>query len=270
MNKIFLCFQSRKLCSIFICICIVFSSSLLYSQYPFEKYKQIKYKEYKKWKFKAVQKKLANMNYSISVKNFFGDGESVTVQLTGFCDSTNDLYSNYDYSYIRIFKNKKEIQKFKESYGFGGDLNKPQSLIVEDINSDGLKDIKILIPYYGCGGYNYYPRVIYLIQQKDGCFKKFSFRDYMFDFINRPEIDFDGDGKYKVITQTFVNYKNHNYWSFNIYEFNGDCLVNVNKKYDYTILVQLLFQDNYEVTDKMTREQMKQFARKLPVEYNQK
>ena len=257
-----------------VAILILSALILLYSntkaQYPFEKYPAIKYKEYKNWKFDYKLKKLVNLNYRLTVKDFFNKDESLTVQLTGFCDSVSDLSSNYDYSYIRIFNNKKEIQKFKESYGFGGDLNKPQSLIIEDLNGDGLNDIKILIPYYGCGGLNYYPRVIYLIQNKNGTFKKISFVDFMFDFVNRPERDFDGNGKYKIITQTFVNYKNHNYWSFNIYEFNGDSLVNISNKYNYPIMIQILFRENYKITDKLSPDKMKEFEFKLPKEYNQK
>ena len=128
-------------------------------------------------------------------------------------------------------------------------------------------DIKLFVPNYGCGGYNFYVRVIYLLQKPDGNFNKISFTDLFMDFKNRLERDFDGDGFYEVITQTFQNYQNHNYWLFDLYDFKNDSLVNVNYKDNYPIMIQLLNRENYEVTSKISREKMKDFTRKLPSDF---
>ena len=90
------------------------------------------------------------------------------------------------------------------------------------------------------------------------------------NYVNQPERDFDGDGNFEIITQTFVNYGPHNYWAFNLYNFNGTALINVNQKSNYPILVQLIDPWNYATTKKMSRATMKKFAKELPDGYDRK
>jgi hypothetical protein len=137
---------------------------------------------------------------------------------------------------------------------------------VADINSDGLLDLKILIPYMGNGTASLNVRVIYLFQKPDGNFNKISFTDKMSK--NRPERDFDGDKNFEIITMTLTSYENHSYWLYNLFDYNSKDLINVNTKDDYPIMIQFLFRDNYEITNKITRQKMKDFALTLPEQYH--
>ena len=92
----------------------------------------------------------------------------------------------------------------------------------------------------------------------------------MMDYELRPERDINGDGNFEIITQTFKSVENHNYWLFNLYNFNGSGLINVNQVDNYPIMVQLLYRDNFAITDKISPEKIKDFSLKLPEGYNAK
>jgi hypothetical protein len=233
-----------------------------FGQYPFEKSPKIKYKRFQNWKIKERTDEKAD--YSIVIPSFFAKKGSLQFQMHSLVDK--------DSSIITVYKNGKLLQTFIDPYFIGGVVGPaPQAAFVEDINGDGLKDLKVIVPGNACcGAYNYYLRVIYLFQRKEGTFTKISFTDLMMDYINRPERDIDGDGNLEIITQTFQNYGDHNYWVFNLYNFNGSGLVNVNQKANYPIMVQLLYRNNYKVTDKISRAKMKQFERRLPDDYGKK
>ena len=139
---------------------------------------------------------------------------------------------------------------------------------VADINGDGLKDVKFVIPYMGNGLAALNVKVIYLLQTKDQKFVKISFYDKMDK--NRPERDFDGDGNFEIITMDLQEYKNHNYWTFNIFEYKDGQLINVNEKDNYPIMIQFLYKENYKITDKIDRQKMKSFAIKLPNDFDRK
>lgn len=241
---------------------LIFITGLVKGQFPFEKYPEITYKKYKDWISYDRINKEHKLHHTLTISRFFNDSASITIQLT--------LFDTLDYSIIRIFKDKKEIQKFIEPSSFYG-LTSPYPIFTADYNKDSLLDLKFLIPNHGCGAFNNYSRVIYLLQNK---FEKFSKISYTDNFIelheNRLERDFDGDGRFEIITQTFQNYLNHNYWLFNIYDFNNDTLVNVNNKDNYPIMIQLLRRDNFEITDKISKEKQKHFERKLPDDYIKK
>jgi hypothetical protein len=101
-------------------------------------------------------------------------------------------------------------------------------------------------------------------------FTSISFTDLFMEFQYRKERDLDGDGKYEIITQTFKNIGNHNYWLFNLYNIKNNELVNVNYKANYPIMVQILNDDNYNITKRISRSQMKEFALKVPDDYVKK
>jgi hypothetical protein len=83
---------------------------------------------------------------------------------------------------------------------------------------------------------------------------------------NMTERDLNGDGNFEIITMTIQNHKSHNYWLFNLYNFVNGNLVCVNDKMNYPIMVQYLFKDNYKVTTKLTRKEMKKYELKKPEE----
>lgn len=240
-------------------------ASLSHCQYPFEKYAAISYVEHTNWVMYDRSEKEKKIHHTITVPKFFSNADTLTVQLTSFI-------GNWDSSYIRVYRNKKQIQRFFEPMGFS------QSQIFEpmftaDINSDGLTDVKLLIPYMGCGLASLNVRVIYLFQKGNGSFTKISFNDMMSENNNsmagnRPERDFDGDKNFEIITMTLKGYEGHNYWLFNLYDFVDGELNNVNVKDDYPIMIQFLIRENYTITDKLTRLKMKEFSMPLPERYN--
>lgn len=228
-------------------------------QYPFEKYPAIDCQEYKNWTTYNKLEKENKLHHTITIPRFFNTIDSLTTQLT--------LFDTLDYSIVRLFKNKQQIQKITLPDAFYG-ITDPLPLYMADFNSDSLMDIKLLIPSYGSGGINYYARVIYLLQKPDGTFNKISYTDLFEEFKNRLERDVDGDGVFEVITQTFQRYQSHNYWLFDLYAIKDGSFENVNFKDNYPIMVQLLFRQNFAVTNNITREKMKDFERKLPIDYS--
>lgn len=235
-------------------------TGILKGQEPFEKYPAISYKEYKDWKLsdKSVEDK--TIHHNLTIPDFFENKDSITIQLSSYIDS-------WDSSYVRIYRNKKQIQKFIEPIGFS-QANVFEPIRIADINGDSLTDLKILIPYMGNGTASLNVRVIYLFQ-KFGCdFTKISFNDKMNE--NRPERDFDGDKNYEIITMTLTGYESHNYWIYNLYDYYSNGLINVNAKDDYPIMIQFLYRENYQITDKITRQKMKDFTLPLPEELDKK
>jgi len=90
-----------------------------------------------------------------------------------------------------------------------------------------------------------YVRVFYLIQRRDKTFFKISFDDMMFEEMNRRERDMDWDGKYEIVSMALQHYQEHNYFTFNIYNFNDSGIVNVSKDFGYPLMVQNLFRQNF-------------------------
>jgi hypothetical protein len=135
-------------------------------------------------------------------------------------------------------------------------------LIVADFNNDSLKDLKLNISYMS-NGIGMCSRVIYLLQTREGIFKKISFDDNL-EYGNRPERDFGKNGKFEIVTMTLNTYNNHNYWTFDIFEFMNDGLINVDEKFGYPIMIQFLKKPNYRVTDEISKEEMNDFKLIIP------
>ena len=152
---------------------------------------------------------------------------------------------------------------------FFNDLNM-DSIFIADINGDSLQDIKIIVSYMQ-NGLSLANRIIYLFQRPNNTFTKISYAD---DFYpqdeNRREYDLDGDGNFEIITQTLVGYENHSYWVFNLFQYSNGKLTNVNNKYDYPIMIQFLYRENYSITQKISRKNMKKFTLKIPDGYDKK
>ena len=238
----------------------IFLTGILKGQEPFEKYPAISYKEYKDWILYDKSVKEKKVHHTLTIPDFFENKDSITIQLTSFVD-------NWDSSYVRIYRNKKQIQKFFEPMGFSQE-NIFEPIRIADINGDGFSDLKIIIPYLGNGTASLNVRVLYLFQKFGGDFTKISFDDKMND--NRPERDFDGDKNYEIITMTLAGYKNHSYWLYNLYDYDSNGLINVNAKDDYPIMIQYLNRENHQITDKITRQKMKDFTLFLPEKYDKK
>lgn len=247
----------KKLLAIFVLTFLTWTAK---GQFPFEKYPAIKYKSYNDWKTYDKTEKEKSVHSTLTIPKFYDNGDTLTIQLTSFTDHW------WDNSIIRVFRNKTETQKIFENIAFnpvGLD-----TLRVADINGDGLQDIKIISAYMGNGTAALNVKVIYLFQKPDQNFAKISFADKMSN--NRPEQDFDSDGNYEIITMDLVGHEKHSYWVFNIFNYNNGGLVNSNIKDNYPIMVQFLYRDNYEITNRISRDKMKAFALTLPNDYDKK
>lgn len=235
---------------------------LTFGQYPFEKYPSITYQEYKNWKLYDWTSTKQTVNYTLTIEQFFNDKDSLTIQLTSFTSNSDSP------SVIRIFRNESQIQKMTEQMFFSSLNTGHEPIRIADINGDGLQDLKIITPCMGNGIAALNVRVIYFFQTKNGEFIKISYTDKMLE--NRVERDFNGDGNYEIITMNLTGHKNHNYWTFNIFEYLEENLKNVNDRENYPIMVQFLHKNNYEITNKISREKMKDFALQLPDDYEKK
>jgi hypothetical protein len=233
-------------------------TTLVFGQdkYPFEKYPSIKYTEFKDWK---IYQKTDRIHFTLTIPGFFSNTDSLTIQLTSF-------ETKWDSSYIRLFRNKIQIQKIFEPmfFTYTNVSNYPTQTL--DVNGDDLTDVKLLIPYMGNGLASLNQRVIYLFQKAYGLFTKVSYLDKMGAHIS--ERDFDNDSKFEILTMTLKGHENHNYWTFNIYNFKDGELVNQNDMFDYPIMIQYLFKDNFKITENISREKMKMFRDNKPDEYS--
>lgn len=248
---------------LFIVFLMFFVSSLsVFGQYPFEQYPAIQYKGYAHWKFWR-SKKSDRIYFKKVLPDFFGNHDTLKIQLSGLeTDFEGSL------SYITISHNGNLLKKVNIKAYF------PQigvdSVFIADINGDSLQDVKIVIPHpstgFGCNCW-----VVYLFQQPDHNFTIISFHDDIYPFAhNRLEHDLDGDGNFEIITQTLVGYEKHSYWVFNLFQYSNGKLINVNSKYNYPIMVQLLYRENYNITQKISRKNMKKFTLKIPDGYDKK
>ncbi|MFL5743009.1 MAG: hypothetical protein ACJ75B_22510 [Flavisolibacter sp.] len=229
-----------------------------FGQYPFEKFPAIKYRAYKDWKVFNTNNKEHKTEFVFTIPKFFNKKDSLTLLLTSFDNK-------WDSSFITILKNGEELQRFFEPMFFY-DTNLMEDVMTADINGDKLQDVKLVIPYMSNGlGLN--TRVIYLFQHNNKSFNKISFDDKMFGQ-NRPERDFNGDGNYEIITMTLISYGSHSYFAFNLFNFKNSDLVSVNDKYNYPILIQFLYRDNFKITHKISRQKMKDFAQAKPEDYD--
>ena len=211
-------------------VILLLISQSLWAQYPFEQYPAVSYKEYKNWICYDRSKIEYKVHHTIMIPDFYQNGDSLTIQLTSFV-------KKWDSSIVRIYRNKMQIQRLYEPMGFAPE-NVIEPIRISDINGDSLSDLKLIIPYLGCGIASLNVRVIYLFQNKNGEFTKISFNDKMSE--NRKERDLNNDGNYKIITMSLTSFEDHSYWLFNLYEFISGNLLNVNYKYEYPIMIQFL------------------------------
>jgi hypothetical protein len=224
------------------------------AQYPFERFDSIKYKSYDNWTNNKWLEENNTIHNTLTIKDFFKTKDSLTIQLSTFKEK-------WDSSYISIFTNGTLKQKIFEPMSFLG-YNFWNSLIVEDINGDGLNDIKLNVSYMS-NGLGMLSRIIYLFQTKDKKFIKISFDDNLGNG-NRVERDFDKDGDFEIITMTLNGFQSHNYWTFDLFNYENGILKNVDDKFDYPIMIQFLHRTNYKITDKISKEKMKCFKLEMP------
>ncbi|NUY80580.1 hypothetical protein HUK80_06715 [Flavobacterium sp. MAH-1] len=223
------------------------------AQYPFEKFKAIRYSTFADWKTEVGKDSLP-VKRMIEIPSFTNGTTLKIEQILKI-----SLPDSLDYAEMNLYSNGDLVKTFEVGTR---SISDPLPVYVSDIDDNGRKDIKILFPNYGCGAFNYYCQTVFLFQKTDGSFDDFTFSDICEEFENRPERDFDNDGKFEIITQTFQNYGKHNYWLFNVYGYSEGKLVNLNRLADYPIMIPLL---SHEVSKKIPKKKMKEFAIATPL-----
>ncbi len=240
--------------------CVFFLPNFIEAQYPFEHYASPDQKVYRNWEIYDRIDTKERYDCTLSINGFFKNNDQLTIQLSW-------LYKTIDAGGIRVFRNKKQIQKIKQPDSFPLVTLSGTNVVVADINGDGLKDVKLIHQGTGNGVLSMLVKVIYLFQKKDGLFRKISFEDMMIDE-NREERDVDNDGNHEIITMNLEHVNKHNYWAFNIFEYDKGKLKNVNYKINYPILIQYKYKRNYNITDHMNRSEMKLYEREFPEKYD--
>jgi hypothetical protein len=207
------------------------------AQYPFDKFAKPDFKLYDSWKLieKPDDKKI---HLTVSIPNFYADSIRLTIQFT--VDDSKQHTENI----LRIYKGKSTIQSFRyDVVDYMPNHISSYSVKVADLNGDNLLDLKIIYDYHSQGLHLRY-RPIYLLQQKNETFIKYSF-DNMFENRLDFERDLDNDGIFEILSVTLVGIDGHNYWRFDVFKLDGENLVDTNAKFDYPIFIQFLKKRNY-------------------------
>ena len=114
------------------------------------------------------------------------------------------------------------------------DSAKPFSVYRVDLNGDGLKDFLIFYNYNRWLNGVQEDKVKIILKKDDN-----SYRTISYDTISAglgDVVDLDKDGKYEVIITGIYNGGKRNYITHNVYTFKGLDLLNVDSKYDDTLL----------------------------------
>lgn len=229
-------------------VLFLFFSFSAFAQYPFEKYPALKY---------------TKIPFTIIQANKKSPKKAVALYKNYRVEMRETISGNDSCNLLLYFKNKliKKTGAALEAMYAG----ESYPLLVGDINGDGLLDFKFSYPNNGSGLAGSISWKIYFFNKGNNQFREISFGDFYENISG--EYDFNHDGTYEIVSQSHVAYKNHSYWVFNLYNYVNGNLINVNRKYHYPIIIQMLYKDNYKITDKISRQKMEQFSLKFPEEY---
>ncbi len=212
----------------------------VHAQYPFDTLSKPNWVLHNQWKTIDNQSQ-QKVHETITIPNFYNDSISLTLQFT--LESAGSTRVNI----LRVYKGNKVIQSFRnEKVDYYPGYTSWFPVRVGDITGDGRPDIKIIHDYHS-NGLALSHRPIYLIQQEDGRFIKYSFYN---SFIKRLDLerDFDNDGNFEILSVNLIQFKSHSYWRFDILKFENNKFINENKKYGYPLYIQFLYRDNYKIS----------------------
>lgn len=224
-----------------LCIVLMLISVQCKAQYPFEKFPSIKYKK-------------------LFLNKGFAESDTAFIATTSYKKYQINLRQAHNSStlYITILYTAKPIFRYSIP-----DLNFSRlqnNVYAADIDGNGKVDFKMLFFSDGSGLGGSLETKLYFFNKGN---LKFDAISYV-DFFNFPERDINGDGNYEIIGDALNYYEGHAYWTFNLYNYSDGQLVNVNKPFNYPIMVQYLYRENYKITNKISRKKMKRFSLKNP------
>jgi hypothetical protein len=226
-----------------------------FGQYPFEQFPVPKSRRFSDWKQYDLMETKGRFHVTIALPLFFDNKDTLTIQLSNYKSSADGV--------VRLFRNSNLVYMEKEPMFFFHASS--ENVAAVDVNGDGLTDVKLLVSFAGTGSVaSLSYRIIYIIQKPSGKFEKISFSDKV--LTNKVDRDFNQDGKLEIVTMELNEVDDHNYWTFNVYNFDRDSLVCVNEKFGYPIMFQYLFKPNYKQAS-LPDSLVKTFARRLPEDY---
>jgi hypothetical protein len=225
----------------FLCAILLFVSAKCFAQYPFEKYPKLKYDS-------VLLKRIARTEKSNVFIANYKDYKIELLELP-LKDSTNLL----------IYRKKKLIQKIKSDIFLYPYLD--EMLYVADIDGNGLIDFKFTSGNVGASGLAS-SRIFkfYLFNKGGGRFTPVILGDF-FSYKERQLLPGKG---YAIIGQSLAEYKGHNYWLFDLYEYKNHKIVNVSKQYGYPIAVPFLYNETFKPTNKIPKKELKRLSLKVP------
>lgn len=162
-------------------------------------------------------------------------------------------------SQIIFFHENKIVQKLFVPYWF---RHVQSSADIADFNGDGIPDIKIRIFTGGNGSAALLNYKVFLISQSNK-YRVFSF----VDFSSEKEYDFNKDGIAEIIGCTTTNYKGHNYWVYNLYNWKNGALAMVSKEYGYPIWTRVDNKTNKLIASDIPDDIRMSTLRSFPTEY---
>lgn len=216
-----------------------------YAQYPFEKYPAIKYD-------------------SAAFKIIEGKGEYTNIAIARYKNYRIELleHSLKDSSNLLVYFKDKLIKKIK--WGEFVSTYLDGTLQIADIDGDGKLDFKINVWNVGAAGLaSSRESKIYLFNKGNNKFSKIE----ILDFFPHVERDINNKGKYEIIAQGLAEYKKHNYWIFNLYQYKNGKLVNVSSQFGYPIAVPFLFKDTYKATHRISKKELQRLSLEQEKDY---
>jgi hypothetical protein len=142
----------------------------------------------------------------------------------------------------------------------------PDTAFAADLNNDGRPDMKILFNFLGASPLaSKVKRKMYLLSEPDGSYSKVSF----FDFSVEPETDFNGDHRYEIVARDLIQFKNHSYWKYELFEYSDKKLRNVSPRHGYPKLVPYRNKPTNKPLSNLTDADRRKLISKQPREYDQ-
>lgn len=132
----------------------------------------------------------------------------------------------------------------------------PDAVYQADLDHNGFRDFIVISSFRGAGLGGHLGLVEIYLKEKEGQYHKISYETMapgLEDFV-----DLKNDAKYEIIMTGYYSGKEHNFFSYNIYEFNGYKLVNADKKHQgFPKFVWLTDNPNDKDTLKLTDKEKK-------------